>query len=91
MKKSSAKKSDEDDLRNEYGPEFFRNMTPNRFANRPKLGRIHTSTVRAAAKRSKKRGSQIRPIVSLRAERGVSRGRSEAVELIAAIFRAGSL
>jgi len=57
MKKNSTKKSDEDELRNEYGPEFFRNMKPNRFATRPKLGRVNASASRVAAKRSKKRGS----------------------------------
>jgi len=55
MKKNSAKKSDEDELRPQYGPEFFRNMKPNRFATRPKLGRIHGS--RSTAKRVKKRDS----------------------------------
>jgi len=55
MKKTSAKKSEERDLRNEYGRDFFRNLKPNRFANRVKLGRIRSG--RAAAKTVKKRGS----------------------------------
>jgi len=57
MKKSSLKKPEEDELRAEYGPDFFRNMKPNRFAGRAKLGRVHVSRNRAAAKRAKKRGS----------------------------------
>jgi len=40
MKKHA--KPDDDDLRPEYDAEFFRNMKPNRFASRPKLGRVRS-------------------------------------------------
>jgi hypothetical protein len=38
-----------DDLRAEYGSEFFKDLKPNRFADREKLGRVHT--VERSAKR----------------------------------------
>ena len=40
MKKHA--KANDDDLRPEYDAEFFRNMKPNRFASRPKLGRVRS-------------------------------------------------
>ena len=51
-----------DDLRPEYGPEFFKDLKPNRFADRAKLGRVRTParsaklvSARAAGKKSSKK------------------------------------
>ncbi len=42
MRKPATRKTDEDELRPEYDAEFFRSMKPNRFASRPKLGRVQS-------------------------------------------------
>lgn len=59
MKKAAG---NADDLRPEYGPEFFKDLRPNRFAGRPKLGRVHPvmrsakrATSRPVAKKSRKK------------------------------------
>jgi hypothetical protein len=51
-----------DDLRPEYGPEFFKDLKENRFADRAKLGRVPTDarsakrvSARAARKKSTKK------------------------------------
>ena len=50
MKKPS---SASDDMRPEYGPEFFTDLKPNRFAARPKLGRVHAGAASGKTARSR--------------------------------------
>jgi len=49
MKQKSPVEPLDDDLRPEYGPEFFKNMNPNRFAN------VEIAPQRTASKRRQKR------------------------------------
>src|SRR4051812_44441113 len=39
---SKRTKTNSDELRAEYGADFFRSMKPNPYANRPKLGRVRS-------------------------------------------------